>query len=153
GNSAPLLTFPSSAMAGFTAATSSFVFDYCARQKIGYIHMNFFVVEQLPVLPPSVFLDETSWSRGQSIDAWMLPRVLELTCTAVDMAGFGSELGYDGPPFVWNAERRRQLRSELDAACFYLYGLNREEVGYVMDTFPIVRRKDEVAFGEYRTKR
>jgi hypothetical protein len=25
--------------------------------------------------------------------------------------------------------------------------------GYIMDTFPIVRRKDEAAYGEYRTKR
>ncbi|MDQ6614389.1 MAG: hypothetical protein M3083_06505 [Actinomycetota bacterium] len=36
---------------------------------------------------------------------------------------------------------------------FQLYGLEREEVDYVMDTFPIVRRKDEGTFGEYRTKR
>ena len=29
----------------------------------------------------------------------------------------------------------------------------RDAVTYVMDTFPIVRRKDEETFGEYRTKR
>jgi hypothetical protein len=36
---------------------------------------------------------------------------------------------------------------------FHLYGLPRDDVDYVMDTFPIVRRKDEAAYGEYRTKR
>ena len=36
---------------------------------------------------------------------------------------------------------------------FPLYGLERDGVDYVMDTFPIVNRKDEVAYGEDRTKR
>ena len=29
----------------------------------------------------------------------------------------------------------------------------QDEVDYIMDTFPIVKRKDETAHGEYRTKR
>ena len=41
----------------------------------------------------------------------------------------------------------------LDAAYFHLYSINRDDVDYIMDTFPIVRRKDEAAHGEYRTKR
>lgn len=45
------------------------------------------------------------------------------------------------------------LRAELDACFFRLYGLERDDLDYVMDTFPIVRRKDEAAYGEYRTKR
>lgn len=44
------------------------------------------------------------------------------------------------------------IRAELDAAFFHLYGLDRNEVDYVMDTFTIVRRKDEVKHGEYRTE-
>ncbi len=34
-----------------------------------------------------------------------------------------------------------------------LFPTPRDAVAYVMDTFPIVRRKDEERFGEYRTKR
>jgi hypothetical protein len=45
------------------------------------------------------------------------------------------------------------LRCELDAAFFHLYGLSRDDVDYVMDTFPIVRKNDEKVHGEYRTKR
>ena len=40
-----------------------------------------------------------------------------------------------------------------DAGCFALLGLARAEVEYILDTFQIVRRKDEARFGEYRTKR
>jgi hypothetical protein len=29
----------------------------------------------------------------------------------------------------------------------------RDAVDYIMNTFPIVRRKDEARYGEYRTKR
>ena len=45
------------------------------------------------------------------------------------------------------------LRAELDALMFRLYGIERDDVDYILDTFPIVKRKDEAAFGEYRTKR
>src|SRR5690606_163038 len=39
------------------------------------------------------------------------------------------------------------------AAFFHLYGITRDDVDYIMETFPIVKRKDEAAHGEYRTKR
>jgi hypothetical protein len=57
------------------------------------------------------------------------------------------------PPFVWDEDRRAVLRAELDAVYAHLYGLSREELAYILDTFPIVKRKDEAAYGEYRTKR
>ena len=76
-----------------------------------------------------------------------------------------------GPPFRWDEERRFLLRCELDAAYFHLYlgspsewGTDspelremfptpRDAVDYIMETFPIVKRKDEKQHGEYRTKR
>ena len=78
--------------------------------------------------------------------------VLRLTYTANDMSPFARDLGYDGQPFTWDEEERRHLRARLDALYFHLYGLNREDAGYVMDTFPIVRRQDKSAFGSYRTR-
>ena len=63
------------------------------------------------------------------------------------------DLGYSGPPYRWDSRRRMAIRSELDAAFFHLYSVPREDVDYMLDTFPIVRRKDEAAYGEYRTKR
>lgn len=78
---------------------------------------------------------------------------MELSFVAWDLEGLAVDLGYRSPPFKWNAERRFLLRCELDAAFFHLYGLSRDDVDYVMETFPIVKRKDEAAHGEYRTKR
>jgi len=79
--------------------------------------------------------------------------VLELCYTSWDLESFAKDFGYIGPPFQWDEDRRFLLRCELDAAFFHLYGLSREEADYILDTFPIVKRKDEARYGEYRTKR
>jgi hypothetical protein len=44
------------------------------------------------------------------------------------------------------------MRAELDALYFHLYGIPRDDVDYIMETFPIVRRKDIAAYATYRTK-
>jgi hypothetical protein len=67
--------------------------------------------------------------------------------------GVYPELAEGPPPFVWDERRRAGLRAELDAIYAHLYGLTREELAYILDTFPIVRRKEEAQYGEYRTKR
>ena len=68
------------------------------------------------------------------------------------MVPFARDLGYDGPPFIWDEEERRHLRARLDALYFHLYGLSREEADYVLGTFPIIRSKDEERSGSYRTR-
>ncbi len=78
---------------------------------------------------------------------------MELTHTAWDIQPFARECGFNGGPFRWDEERRFLLRCELDSAYFHLYAIAHDDVDYIMDTFPIVRRKDEAAYGEYRTKR
>jgi len=83
----------------------------------------------------------------------LLPQLLELTYTAWDLEPFAKDCGYDGSPFRWDEERRFLLRCELDAAYFHLYGIERDDVDYIMETFPIVKRKDEQQFREYRTRR
>jgi hypothetical protein len=135
------------------ANLNSLVLDYVARQKVGGTHLAFFIMEQLPVLPPSSYSDSCAWGPDSALSAWVTERVVELVYTSWDMQPFARDHGYDGPPFRWDPERRAAVRAELDAAFFHLYGLERDEVDYVIDTFPIVRRKDEQAHGEYRTKR
>jgi hypothetical protein len=134
------------------ANLASFPLDYCARQKVGGISLKVFTMRQLPVLAPVTYDASTLWSSSRLLD-WFRPRVLELTYTAWDLEAFGRDVGYVGAPFRWDLERRFLLRCELDAAFFHLYGLSRDDTDYVMDTFPIVRKNDEKAYGEYRTKR
>ena len=55
-------------------------------------------------------------------------------------------------PALWDEARRFRPRCELDAALFHLYGIARDDVDYILETFPIVKRKDLAAHGRYRTK-
>jgi hypothetical protein len=166
----------------FVASLSSFALDFAARQKIGGLHLTYGYFNQLPILPPTTYDQTVQWSDGaQSISGWLFPRMLELTYTAWDLQPFAQDCNYPGPPFRWDEERRFLLRCELDAAFFHLYlpaeangdwrpaenetaedrarlkasfPTPRAAVDYIMDTFPIVKRKDEAkGNGDYRTKR
>ncbi len=172
GNKIPLLlsSLATKLWAYSVAGFSAFVFDYMARQKMGNVTLNFFIVKQLPVLPPTTYTQSCPWSGYETRithHAWLLPRVLELTYTAWDLLPFAQDVlpalgehpyaarfaGHVPPPFRWDEARRFLLRCELDAAYFHLYGIARDDVDYIMETFPIVKRKDLAAHGEYRTKR
>ena len=156
GNTLPILTPDGVETAAYrenacllAACLNSFALDYVARQKVQGQHLNWFVVEQLPVLSVDAYDRPFGATTARAL---VHDHVLRLTYTAHDMAPFARDLGYEGPPFPWDDEDRRHLRARLDALYFHLYGLSREDAGYVLDTFTIVCREDEKAFGHYRTK-
>ena len=130
------------------ANLNAMAFDFVARQKVQGQTLNLFIVEQFPVIAPADY--DRPFGAATARDL-VRDHVLRLTCTAHDMAPFARDLGHDGPPFPWDEEERRHLRARLDALYFHLYGLTREDATYVLDTFPIVRKEDEAAFGRYRT--
>jgi hypothetical protein len=134
------------------ANLTSFAADFVVRQKAGGPNLSFFVMSQIAVIPPETYSLPAPWSQGESIQQWLQPRILELTYTSWDLQPFAQECGFDGPPFAWDEERRFQLRCELDAAFFHLYGLNQDETAYVMDTFDKVAASDLRKFGSHRTK-
>ncbi len=131
------------------ANLSTFVFDFVTRQKVQGQNLNWFIIEQLPVIAPDGY-DRTFGVR--TARDLVRDHVLRLTYTAHDLAPFARDLGYNGKPFIWNEEERRHLRARLDALYFHLYGLDRDDAAYVLSTFPIVRRQDEAEFGSYRTR-
>jgi hypothetical protein len=156
----PRVAVANSAITGFPgrgpaacllANMSAFVFDYSVRQKLGGTNMLRFITEQLPVLPPEVYATD-ALVLDTPVTDWVESRVLELVFTSSDMKAFALEHGYEGPPFRWDPERRVLIRAELDGVFFHLYGLDVEDVDYVMETFPVVKRRDEEKYGHYRTK-
>lgn len=135
------------------ACFNSFVFDFVARQKLAGLNVLFYIVKQLPVLAPEVLDQRTPWDANSSLRNWINTRVVELNYTAYDLRDFAQSLSADRPPVAWDSTRRESIRAELDAAFFHLYGIERDDVDYIMETFIIVKRKDIAAHGEYRTKR
>ena len=174
GHKAPLVMplHGSSAIsiAMFYANANSLVFDWCARQKVGGTSLSYFILKQLPILPPSAYSEA-------DID-YIVPRVVELVCTADDIAAFGRDVraeagearwrawfGERAAPFPWDPTRRARLRAELDARYARLYGLSTDELRYILDpqdvmgadfpgeTFRVLKDREMREFGEYRTKR
>ncbi|WP_259453848.1 Eco57I restriction-modification methylase domain-containing protein [Streptomyces ginkgonis] len=135
-------------IAALISAQSSIPFDFISRQKIGGTSMGLFIWKQLPV--PTPFALEPHLP-------FLLPRALELIYTAYDMVPLARDLGDDGKPFQWDENRRAQLRGELDAYFFHLYGISRDDTDYILESFQSESgglKNNEIAkFGEYRTKR
>ena len=162
GNTAPAIFVEraeenQSSAAVLLANLGATVFDFVARQKAQSTHLNWFIVEQLPVAPPDRY--ESVRFGAKTASEIVREAVRELTYTAHDMAPFACDMGHvdeDGnvlPPFIWDEERRLLLRAKLDAVFFHLYGVtDRDDVRYIYSTFPIVERKETAAYGSYRSR-
>ena len=160
GNTLPILSLeegsPDSDLALLVANLSALVCDYVARQKIQSRHLNKYILEQLPVVPPDRY--RTVYFGRKTAADIVREAVLELTYTAHDTSPFARDMGYVDeageikPPFTWNENRRLHLRTKLDAVFFHLYGIaERDEVRYIYSTFPIVERQETEAYGRYRS--
>ena len=140
------------------ANTNSLPLDWAARFSAGGTNMSLFIVEQLPVLPPEVYLEKVC-SGSTTYAELVVPRVLELTYTAHELEKFAKDLGYYGSPFRWDARRRHCLQCELDAIYTHMYGLERSDLEWILDapppssSFPALKRKELNEFGEYLTQR
>ena len=163
GNSLPLLG--GDAMRPLSAAFASLILanlnalplDFVLRQKVQGQNLNLYIIEQLPVVP----LERYDAVRFGPKTAGNIVRevVLELTYTAHDMAPFARDMGHVDkagevlPPFRWNDDRRLHLRAKLDALYLHLYGVtDRDDIRYIYQTFPIVEREEQAAYGAYRSR-
>ena len=173
GNSATLLYAERGTMpvASLCAMLSSIVCDYAVRQKVGGINMSTFFVKQFPVLTSDQIPSAMQWQ--------IVKRVAELCYFNHDMNGWASELWEEmseeqrselpqlgnQQPWIYNPERRAILQAELDAIFAHLYGLNTEDLHYILDpedvcgkgcineTFRVLKDNELRQYGEYRTKR
>ncbi len=134
---------------------SSLVLDYAARNKIGGTNLNQFYFKQLPVI-------STKHNGGYSDEEkeYVIRYSKRLLATTKKMAEILS-----CPVTIWNDDERAVLMARLDAFYAMKYGLERDELEFILDpeavmgkgyptqTFPQVKANDIAKFGEYRTKR
>ena len=165
GNTAPLILsdLPTRDQALLLANLNALILDYVARQKAQSTHLNWYIVEQLPVIPPAAYARMFGPKSAADI---VREAVLELSYTAHDLAPFARDMGYVDdsgdvlPPFAWDEDRRVRLRAKLDALYFILYGVfnpdiaaaSRDDIRYIYSTFPIVEREEVAHWGRYRSR-
>ncbi len=160
GHTMPLLILPDerAAVHGalLSAIFSSLIFDYCARIKVGGIHLTYFILRQLPVPDPRTIEPSTV--------EYIVQRVAELSCTSKSLSGWASDLEVDTHPRL-SSDRQATIRAEIDACCGRIFGLTRQDLDFVLDprsvmgadypseTFRVLKDKEVREFGEYRTRR
>ena len=156
GNMLPILAMEEDADL-ILANLNSVVLDYIARQKVQGQHLNWYIVEQLPVVPPERYA-VVRFGPKTAADI-VREAVLELSYTAHDMAPFARDMGHVDaagevlPPFRWDEDRRLRLRAKLDALYFHLYGVtDRDDIRYIYSTFPVVERQEIQLHGNYRSR-
>ena len=135
---------------------NALAYDYCTRQKIGGVTLNFFIVEQVPTLPPDTYDKPCPWERRTTLEAWISQRVLKLTCRAEDMLPLADACHFTGGSFQaeyggrlnkWDEAERAELTAELDAAFFHLYGIPRDNVEYILTTFKGIHERHPLFLG------
>jgi len=147
GNSMPLIFLRHSIKECclFLANFNSFILDYIIKQKVSGSNLNFYIVKQFPFI--------TLKNYSSQLKEYIPKVILKLIFTAYDLKPFAEDLGYTGEPFTWNEEERLILKSELDAIYAHLYRISKEDLDYILETFPIVKRKDMEKYKEFRTKK
>ena len=158
GHKVPTITFEQAFEWSYMlwlAVANSYTMDYIVRKKVS-LSMTYGILDSLPF--------PRYGAPGDLCVRRLVELALRLTCTSSEMnsywnaiaaLGLVQPINVDGPcaGYVSDLERRQAL-AEIEAiVARNVYGLTREELAYVLGTFPIVRRRDERAYGEYRTKR
>lgn len=155
GHTVPTIVFAEDwALIPWLATANSFTMDFLVRKKIG-LHVTFTVLNSLPF--PRYKVED-------SILARLAPLVLRLSCTTPEMNAYWNAMASYGwvqpigpnsePPGLSRGEERLNARAAIDAIVARdIYGLSEEELFYLLDAFPLVRRRDEEKYGEYRTKK
>ncbi len=131
---------------------NSLAYDYTARQKMGGITLNFFILEQIPTLPPDAYDEKCPWDKKVTLEDWVAERVLKLTCTADDMKPLAKAAGFKPGIWKWKHAERARLRAQLDAAYFHLYQITREDVEHILTTFQQIAKQDDDAEGQGETR-
>lgn len=143
---------------------NSYILDYIVRMKIT-TNLNKFYIYQLPI--PR--LTSGNWYFDQLVpraarliciteefaDLWNEVYCPEWNLLSVKDGGTSMLEDWSKLTPIWNKEcgaygwdktkhdtgDRAQLRCEIDALVAHLYGLNKEELKYILSTFPIVKEK------------
>jgi hypothetical protein len=166
GDKVPTITFHSKPIERYEAednfdwaclmwvcVANSFAVDFLARKKVS-LKMSYTILDSLPF--PRLTPDH-------ELTLKLLPLGLRLICTSPEMAGFWDAMAEQGwvdpiaegstPPGFTDPELRLDARAQIDAiVAKEIYGLTRDEVDYVLETFRIAKEYDIDKYGDYRTK-
>jgi hypothetical protein len=157
GHKVPTFSFPEGfewSYMPWLAVANSFCVDFLSRKKVA-LSMSITVLDSLPF--PRLPLTHSVANRLARL-------ALRLTCTSPEMTAYWNAMAAHwlceavpestSPPGFLDPEQRAAARAEIDAVVArHLFDLSAEELAAILDTFPVLRRREEKTYGEFRTKR
>lgn len=126
-NAAPLLaTSDPGDLPLLQTLLGSLALDYVARFRIGYLHLNYFIIEEFPLVP----VDEVRRHRE-----FLAPAALALCGPSIHFArAWLNHRSSKAWQRIWalTLHERLRLRAMLDAIVAALYGLDRDNFAWVL---------------------
>jgi hypothetical protein len=127
--------------------------DYIVRKKVS-LTMSYTIMDSLPF--PRLLREDARVAK-------LMPITLRLICTGPEMTNYWNAMASIAglprvpdnttPPGFTDLEERLDARAQLEAiVAREVFGLSRDEVDFILDTFPIVKESDVARYGDYRTK-
>jgi hypothetical protein len=157
-DTSPILTFKGTDVAErailFTNIYTSFTFDFALRQSLSGAHVTLYLLKQLPMPTPEQIKTHSVETADGKESLWdfLLQRGLKLIWTSHSLDPLGDDVNSEDGPYVWDTDERRTLRAEIDAALAQRYGISRDDLEYILDSFDILARQEIEKYGEFRQK-
>lgn len=128
GNSAPVLSSNHPPVL-LTAILNSFVYDFVARARCGGLHLNYFVIEETALLPPSLVDPLVLLAASLAIPAiHFAPDWLRLHPSLPD-----AEVTPWKKYWAVTPHARLRARCMIDAVVAKLYGLEWDELSWILE--------------------
>jgi hypothetical protein len=135
------------------ASLNSFVLDYAARQKLGGENLNQYIIKQLPIPSPDRF--ENIYFGTDPATKVVQDHTIKLVYSGTELRPFAEEAGYNCKPYEFTmpgGKERQDLRYELEAIMWKIYGLDEGDFESIFETFEQIKSNDLEKHGYYYTR-
>jgi hypothetical protein len=129
------------------------IIDYICRLKIQGTHLNKYIFNQLPVLPPEKLKQTPGLQGDETIEQSIRQLLINLTNYAYDLEPFVKALGGQITPRPWDERERLRNFAKLDAIVAHLYGLTKDELKHIFADFKGEAKNQKDRHGEYLSQR
>lgn len=159
GHKVPTFTFEPDeewAYLPYLAIANSYCIDFLARQRTVTLSMSFTVLDSLPI--PR--LDKGDWRTRA-----LAPRALRLAAAGLEMLDFWNQMASQGWGMLASGpsdlislaattfEERHRLLAEIEVIVARdVYGLSKDDLRIVMNTFPVLAKREVRAHGSFVTR-
>jgi hypothetical protein len=151
GHKAPIIIAKEQILCQFVSTFISHPLDYFTRNKMQGVSLGYFILYQLPIIPPERF-EQKGPDGYQTIREYLTDQMIPCLKDNGAFEPYLRSLGYTGSMGGWDERERITAMARIDAVIAHLYGLSADDLEYVFTTFPIESRHQRERYGAYLSR-